>query len=175
MQMDDSKIGKLIETHEGFVKALALRWAPLPGEKDDIAQQVFLEFLKKRDKWDLEQDLRPLLAGMTKNVCRRYWRERMHDMPEKTKALAEHLRGLAEEQEVSWYTEEDKSTLRECLGKMGDKDRKIVSLHYELNLSTVDLSQELSLNTNAVRQALFRIREKLRACMTASLKRSAYG
>ena len=56
-------LNQLIEANTGFVHALALRLAPAPGLAEDIAQQVFLEFIAKAAQWDLTQDIKPLLAG----------------------------------------------------------------------------------------------------------------
>ena len=50
-----AKVAQLVLAHHGFVKGLAVRIAPWPGLADDITQQVFLEFLKKEAKWDLER------------------------------------------------------------------------------------------------------------------------
>ena len=67
----DLILKRLIEANTGFVHALAIRLAPAPGLAEDIAQQVLLEFIAKAAQWDLTQDIKPLLAGMTRNVARR--------------------------------------------------------------------------------------------------------
>src|SRR5437660_6273702 len=102
---------QLIEANIGFVHALALRLAPAPGLAEDIAQQVFLEFISKAAEWDLTKDIKPLLAVMTRHVANRCWRERMRSLPEVQQELAEHIRQLAEGREVSWFGEEEKSVL----------------------------------------------------------------
>jgi len=76
MQEPDPILKRLIEANTGFVHALALRLAPAPGLAEDIAQQVFLEFIAKAPQWDLTQDIKPLLAAMTPNVARHAWREK---------------------------------------------------------------------------------------------------
>src|SRR5262245_10937057 len=111
----DHQIESAVRAHEPFVKALALRLAPIPGLAADIAQQVFLEFVEKRDIWDLSADLKPLLAGMTRNVAQRQWRQRSKAMAPEMIALAEKVRSLTENEEVPWYTEEEKAALRQCL------------------------------------------------------------
>ena len=64
MLSNETRVAQLVLAHHAFVKALAFKLAPWPGLVDDITQQVFLEFLAKQEKWDLEQDLRPLLANL---------------------------------------------------------------------------------------------------------------
>src|SRR5881397_640972 len=96
-------LNRLIEANAGFVHALALRLAPAPGLAEDIAQQVFLEFIAKEAQWDLSSDVRPLLAAMTRLVARRAWRDKTRDMPEVVRELADHIRELAEAREVTWF------------------------------------------------------------------------
>src|SRR4030095_12052972 len=107
MPANDSTPKQIIEANAGFVRALALRLAPAPGLVEDIAQQVILEFLAKADQWDLTREVQPLLAGMTRNVARRCWREHTRALPEQTRELAEHIRALAEDQDVRWHDEEE--------------------------------------------------------------------
>jgi DNA-directed RNA polymerase specialized sigma24 family protein len=45
MAEGEPTVESIVATHAGFVHALALRFAPAPGLAEDIAQQVFLEFL----------------------------------------------------------------------------------------------------------------------------------
>jgi RNA polymerase sigma-70 factor (ECF subfamily) len=158
-------ISELVTAHGGFVRALALRLAPAPGLAEDIAQQVFLEFMTKAAEWDLTRDVQPLLAGMTRNVARRCWRERMRTLPEVQRELADHIRQLAESRDTVWFGEEEKSILRRCLNRLPQKSRRLVELHYYLDVSSVEIARQTALNPDAVRRALFRVREQLRKCV----------
>jgi len=162
----------LVETHAGFVHALALRFAPAPGLAEDIAQQVFLEFLAKASQWDLTHDVRPLLAGMTRNVARRCWRDHTRALPEQTRELAEHIRALAEDQDVRWHDEEETRALRHCLDRLPDKSRQLVELHYFVDLTSVDIAARMAMKADAVRRALFRLRGQLRKCIQSVLARA---
>jgi len=161
----NSPIKELLAAHDGFVLGLAMRLAPTPGLAEDIAQQVFLEFLSKGTQWDLSQDIKPLLAGMTRNVARRCWRERMHTLPEVQRELAEHICQLAESREVAWFGEEEKTILRRCLDRLPAKSRRLIELHYYLDTSSVEIAQQMNMQPDAVRRALFRLREQLRKCV----------
>ena len=111
----ENKIAELAKANERFVHTLALRLAPAPGLAEDIAQQVFLEFISKAAEWDLTADIKPLVAAMTRHVANRCWRERMRSLPEVQHELAAHIRQLAEGREVSWFGEEEKSVLKRCI------------------------------------------------------------
>jgi RNA polymerase sigma-70 factor, ECF subfamily len=165
----DRRVAELAGIHQGFVKAVALKLAPAPGLADDIAQQVFLEFVSKREKWDLERDVRPLLAVMTRNVARRFWRERCRAMSPEMRQLAEHIRELSEKDDVSPYQEEEVAALRDCLAKLPAKSQTLVRLHYYLGTSSVDIASQLPMRADAVRRALFRLRGQLRLCIERAL------
>src|SRR5207244_5750506 len=136
----DPAIQKIIDAQAGFVRALALRLAPAPGLAEDIAQQVFLEFIGKAAQWDLTSDVRPLLAAMTRNVGRRAWRDKTHELPETVRELADHIRELAESREVTWFDDEEKSARRRCREKLPDNSRRLIDLRYELGVTALALA-----------------------------------
>jgi len=170
----NSQIESIVQAQEGFVKALALKLAPVPGFAGDIAQQVFLEFIEKRDKWDLAGDLKPLLATMTRNVAQRYWRERCKAMAPEMIALVEEIKNLNEREEVAWYSDEEKKALRRCLDKLPEKSKSILKMHYDLGVTSVDMAAQMQVRADAVRRALFRLRYQLRKCVEGSLSGESY-
>jgi RNA polymerase sigma-70 factor, ECF subfamily len=169
MLPNEASAAKIFLSHHGFVKGLALRHAPLPGLADDIVQQVFVEFLAKADQWDLNSDIAPLLATMTRHVALRYWREQTRKLPEVMQKLAEHVRRIAEEQSVPPRYEEELSALRGCLDRLPDKSRMLIDLYYYASVPTHAIASQMSMKADTVRRALFRLRERLRECIEKSL------
>ena len=166
----DQNIARLVEAHAGFVRATALRFAPAPGVADDIAQQVFLEFVAKADEWDLTRDVRPLFVGITRNIARRAWRDYIRALPTHSRELAEHIRHLAEGEETTSYSPEHFLILKRCVEKLPAKSRRLVELHYYLEIASVEIAAQTAMTADAVRRALFRLREQLRRCIRSSLK-----
>ena len=107
MLSNETRVAQLVLAHHAFVKALAFKLAPWPGLVDDISQQVFLEFLAKQEKWNLEQDLRPLLAKMTRHVAARYWRIKLASTETWAHPVIEGNRVFVKDSEVvtSWVIE----------------------------------------------------------------------
>ena len=171
---NDAQIIQVVLAHSAFVKALAVKLAPWPGLADDIAQQVFLEFLSKEGRWDLTNDLKPLLATMTRHVAMRCWKERTRQMPEILCQLAEHVRKLAEQSELAPRWEDETVALRKCLESLPKKSRTLIDRHYFGKISTPDIAKELSMKNEAVRQAICRIRSSLRQCIESTLKADNY-
>ena len=158
-----------VQSHEPFVRALARKYAPAPGLADDIVQQVFTEFLAKRDAWDFTTDIRPLFHTMTRHVAQRCWRDHARRMPSEQRQLAEHIQRLAESREASVYGEDEKAALRQCLEKLPEKSRRLIEGHYQLGVSSADIASGMNLSADAVRQALCRLRGSLRKCMESTL------
>lgn len=174
-QSDQSKkVQRLIGIHVGWVYTLAIKYAPSPDVAEDVAQQVFLEFLKKQHTWDLDSDVRPLLAEITRLVAKRFWQERCRQMAPEVQALAEHVRMLAEEREFSPIRDEEKDALTRCLEKLPDKSKHLIRTRYYLGANSSEIAGKLDMTPGAVRRALFRLRTKLRQCVHKQLG-SMYG
>ncbi len=169
MNSDDTRAAQLFLAHHDFVKGLALRHAPWPGLMDDIVQQVFLEFLGNQEKWDLESDVRPLLATITRNIALRLWRERTRQQPDVVQKLAEHIRQLADQRDTPPRFEEETGALRSCLDKLPEKSRELVQLYYYDDVGTPDIAERVAMNADTVRRAMSRLRTKLRECIQTTL------
>jgi len=118
MNTHETQAAQIFLAHHDFVKGVALKYAPWPGLMEDITQQVFLEFLRKESQWDLDKDVRPLLATMTRHIAMRLWRDRTREQPDVVQKLADHIRLLAEERDLPPRYEEEIGVLRECLNKL---------------------------------------------------------
>ena len=171
MNPHETRAAKTFLAHHDFVKGVALKYAPWPGLMEDIAQQVFLEFIGKEQRWDLERDLRPLLATMTRHVAMRLWRERTRERPEVVQKLAEHIRQLAEERDEEPRYETEVGILRDCLQKLPEKSRVLVQLYYYHDVGTPEIAGQLAMKADTVCRALSRVREKLRECIQRQIQK----
>ena len=61
------------------------------------------------------------------------------------------------------------SHLHECLNQLPDRSRELLRLRYEDELDATALGARLGRDSNAVRQALFRVRELVRRCVEGRL------
>ncbi len=157
----------LVRKHEAYVRTLALRLAPEPARADDIAQEAFVVAFAKLETLDLSRDLRPWLAALVRNLCRQAWDDAVRTNRLRSEALREHLETLAE-QPSPLYDEPAKEALRKCLEKLPDRSRTILNLHYTAGLRSDDIAQRVSTTALAVRRAMVRIRQQLKACIDRS-------
>jgi RNA polymerase sigma factor (sigma-70 family) len=170
VNQDSRQIESLVELHRPFVLRVAARLAPLPSLAEDIAQQVFLEFLSKIEQWDLSGDLKPLLATMTRNVALRHWRERSVHLSAELRGLVEHIRDLAAASEPTPFHDDETDILRKCLAKLPPRSRRLLEWRYGTPLRCSEIAAQLALKPEAVRQALTRLRDQLRRCMAEAMR-----
>lgn len=78
----------------GFIRRLVARRLPFPGIIEDVVQEVVADFLAKADQWELQDDIRPLLAGIARKIIASHWRERAKRSPEVIARIAERLERL---------------------------------------------------------------------------------
>jgi len=173
MNSNETQAAQVFLAHHDFVKGVALKYAPWPGLMEDITQQVFLEFMRKEERWDLTRDARPLLATMTRHVAMRLWRDRTKEQPETVQKLADHIRLLAEERDLPPRYEEEIGVLRSCLEKLPEKSRDLIQLYYYNDLGTPEIASQLEMKSDTVCRALSRVRDKLRDCIQRNLNHGA--
>lgn len=171
MPSDVAKAAQMFLAHAGFVRGLALRHAPYPGLADDVVQQTLVEFLARASERNLEDDIRPLLAVMTRTIALRLWRERTREMPDVLRRLAEHVQRLAEERDQAPAYDEELAALRRCLDRLPDKSRALIDQYYFGNQSVADIGEQLGTRTDTVCRAISRVREKLRDCINHAINR----
>jgi RNA polymerase sigma factor (sigma-70 family) len=159
-------IEEICAASEPFVRALALRYAPVPGMADDFVQRVFLEFVRGKERWDLSRPAEPLLAGIARNVGKQMWEERRRHLSRPMLQLSEHIHELIEARPGDdWIQQDHREALHECMEKLPEKSRTILHAHYFLGVTCQKIGEQIGAKTTAVRQALCRLRKKLLECI----------
>ncbi|MCA9205234.1 MAG: sigma-70 family RNA polymerase sigma factor [Pirellulaceae bacterium] len=162
----------LAETH-ARIRAYIAGMGIARHEVDDVAQEVYLEFYKSLEK--MPEDLAPerWLKGIARNLCLNHIRRcarrgRLHHQ-----ALAEILARTESELESPGRVESLHVALDTCLRKLPPKSREILQLRYEQDLPSHSIADALGSTAEAIRIALFRIRNGLRDCIANSLARES--
>ncbi len=81
------------------------------------------------------------------------------------KSAVEHLEGI----EVSDELDAERCALEQCVAKLTQRHRDLLSLYYEKRLSLPQIAATLSTNSNAIGQMLHRVRATLRSCVRRQL------
>ena len=156
----------LFLAHRHYIKAVAMRYVPNSHLADEVVQQVYVDFVSKADKWNFDGNIKSLLAVMTQNIARAYWKTESRNLPVKLKKIAEFIHKIAEndDQQDEQYADRLEA-LRECLTKAPEKTGELVRLHYFDGMTFVEIASQMEINPDSVYRAVYRLREKIRLCI----------
>lgn len=173
MQDREEQAARLFMNYHQTVLNLAFRMAPFPDAPEDIAQDVFVEFVTHADQWDLSGNVKPILIKITQNVAMRYWAAKKRNMSPKLLEIARKFQQRLEEDPLPVGEREPVLALKLCLDKLSSTSRRLVDLRYGKQLNMEEIGQRLDKNAVAVQVSLFRIRKALRGCIESLLRKEA--
>ena len=158
----------LLET-QTRIRAYIAGMGIAPHEVDDVAQDVYIEFYKNFDRQPEGVAPERWLKGIARNLCLNHIRRRARRGRLHHQALAEILVRTESKLEHSLEHGTITHVLDSCVSKLPPKSRKILKLRYEDDLSSQAIADAMKSTSEAIRVALFRIRNGLKECITDCL------
>lgn len=144
---------EVIEKYSPVVYRMAYSMVKNPQDAEDIHQEVFLKFLKKKPEFESEEHAKAWFLRVTinlaKNLWKTAWRQRVVSLGE-----------VDREEEAALEQEEDK--LIETVKKLPQKYRTVVHLFYYEEYSLEEIARILGAKPSTVRTRLTRARQKLK-------------
>jgi len=136
---------------------------------DDVAQDVYVELYRFSNKVPADIPPKQWLKGIARNLCMNYFRRTSRRQRLQREALVQIFL-QAEKKESPTLTEGPiRQALDGCCEKLSPESLRLLSLRYELELPSHQIAERLQSTAEAVRIALFRIRNVLKACIGKSL------
>lgn len=155
---------ELVRDHQrevyGFLRARTLQHP----DAEDLTQEVFLRFLRTRDRFDPVQPLRPWLLGIARNLLREHARRTRRDSNQPWTEICLELESQMPDA-PSPVDEEALSHLPDCLAGLGPSARQAIELHYSANLRLAEIGSQLKRSEGAVKLLVFRARQALKRCL----------
>ena len=158
--------------HCGLIRLVAFETAPSTDLTNDIANDTFVYFIERADRWDYARDLTPLLRKITRNMAMRHWREHLKNLPQSLAPLYEFLRTEPSSEEKSdeqYDYERQMAALELCLKKLASPYLSLVEAHYFGGLKLVQIAEETHTKLGTLQKKMCRIRAALRTCIDHSL------
>ena len=149
----DLEFQKILERYSASLYRLAYSFLGSRQDAEDVLQEVFLKFLRKRPVFSAEEQCRAWLMTVTANQCRDLLRS-----PWRRRTLP--LEEAASEPEPSPDGE-----LEAALAQLKPKDRAIVYLFYYEQCSSAEIARTLRMSDAAVRSRLTRARQTLKTLL----------
>lgn len=167
---DEAALKSLYDHTAGKLFGLALRVTGRREWAEDALQETFLQVWKTAT--DYRASLSPPMAWLGLIVrsraldqLRRHKAEREHLSDELDDVLADTLEGDSANPMDTSLASQQAWALHQCLTRLENKQREVVSLAYLRDLSHGELAQQLKLPLGTVKSWIRRGLDQLRACM----------
>ena len=170
-----------IDSHEQFMRLFleserdvlryVISFVPSVNDARDIVQETAVALWKKIDRYDPAEPFTPWACRFALNETRAFlrreqrWRRFLDD------EVIDMLE--ARRKEMSRELDERRIHLRECVGKLPDKQRTIVEGYYFKDHSVEELAELSGRTVDAVYKALQRIRAALMECVNRKMESNA--
>jgi len=169
-QRDEAALKALYDLTSGKLYGLALRVVRNNEWAEDVLQDTFLQIWRTAP--DYRASLSPPMAWLglivrsrSLDLLRRRKAEREHLTDEIDEAMADTLAGDSPNPLDTSLASQQAWALHQCLGKLENKQREVVSLAYLRDLSHGELATQLKLPLGTVKTWIRRGLDQLRSCM----------
>ena len=134
---------------------LAYRYAKNPSEAEDIAQDALLRAWRRRSTLRDSGSRKQWLATIVRNEA---FRQHARVRPDPID-MTETDVGIDDERVLATV---ERADIQAALGRLNERDRQLVRLRYEEDLTQAGIARRLGLPEGTVKVRLHRVRNKLR-------------
>ncbi|MBQ8821139.1 MAG: sigma-70 family RNA polymerase sigma factor [Lachnospiraceae bacterium] len=142
---------EMIEKYSNMVYRMAYSMVKTKEDAEDIHQDVFMKYLKKRPEFENEEHAKAWFLRVTVNHCKNFWKS----------AWMQRMIGLEEGGSFA-EKEEVHDELIDTVKRLPQKYRAVIHLFYYEDLSIEEMSEVLGEKPSTVRTQLTRARGKLK-------------
>lgn len=164
----DELFMRLFLENEHVVLRYILALVPNLADARDIVQETAVSLWKRFDAYDREQPFAPWACRFALNKIRHHWRREKR----KQKLFDEETLDFLAARRIERAEELDyrREHLKECMRRMPDKSRSIITGYYFREQTVEELSEESGRTVEAIYKALQRIRKGLMECIQTRLE-----
>lgn len=142
---------EIIEKYSNMVYRMAFSLVKCREDAEDIHQEVFMRYLKKKPAFENGVHEKAWFLRVTMNLCKNFWNS----------TWIQRVIGLAEG-DASEQKEDVHDELIDTVKKLPQKYRAVIHLFYYEDLSIEEISEVLGEKPSTVRTQLTRARRKLK-------------
>lgn len=165
---DLEAFGPLIDRHLAHVHAFISLRLPVPHLVDELAHETFVFAHRNLDRFEPGTSflgwLRAIAANKVRAEIERYCRERSNRLGYAEQRLIEIAAAEPEE-----GAEREVEAMRRCLEELPGRLRGLLDMKYRDGCSAEEMARRENRSIPWIRTTLFRIRERLRACIEMRL------
>jgi RNA polymerase sigma factor (sigma-70 family) len=165
----------LVKRHQRFVFTLALRYAKVREDAEEIAQDSFVKAYRSLASFQGQSKFSTWLYSIVYTTAMTALRKKRIA----TDSIDDEHNFVQIENQVPAYdvnTAESKSRsfyLQQAIGQLLPDDAAIITLFYKGEQSLEEIAQAMGMETNTVKVKLFRARQRLKEKLERNLKHEA--
>ncbi|MCM8535952.1 MAG: sigma-70 family RNA polymerase sigma factor [Lentisphaeraceae bacterium] len=147
-------------------KLLAYAYSMLKNHAtaEDVVQNAYVVIVKKYEQFQAGTSMIAWCRAIVRLQVLSYIKKQKKEVSLEDQILYDAVDAAFEEFQTGTITVRHEY-LRECIAKLPEKGRKTITLRYMEKLGYEDISSSLGMKLEAVRKSLFRVKQKLRACI----------
>lgn len=142
---------------------------------EDVLQEVWLRLAAEVEKGTVFENQSAWCRGVARNLIRRHWEKQQN-----AKVIADSsvLDTFLERVDLAFAEAEQRSedrwferrlALQNCVDKLPEHSRRLLSLRYEDRLSLEEIARAMDRSFASVTKALYRLRQSLLTCVQRKL------
>lgn len=162
----------LIDKHAPMVFHIVRRFLKNEDEIEELAQQIFVKTYERLETFDGRSKFSSWLYVISMNHCRDYVkniRRKNKNFGEMESFQLEDLLGHSQTPDHEMETKETNYILHEALVTITPDFAEAFLMKYRDDLSYKEMSEQLSVTVNALKQRVHRARSELRAFMNTKM------
>jgi len=164
-KQDSAAFRLLVERHAEIPFRIACRMVKDPAEAEDIAQEALLRLWNNASKWSGGgSGVAAWLSRVATNMCIDRLRKKRRTSDEEAPDRADDA-PLAD---ALMDNERQEIAVKDCIEKLGDRQRAAVILTYYEEQSNLAAADNLEMKIKGFESLLFRARASLRDCLESS-------
>lgn len=140
---------RIVDTYSDMVYKLAYAQVRNKNDADDIYQEVFLRYVRKKPAFESTENEKAWFIRVTVNCCKNFWNT----------PFRKHTQSL--EDNIVFQSEEE-SYLKPLVDQLPEAYRAVVHLFYYEDMAVSEISKVLGRKEATVRVQLMRSRKLLR-------------
>lgn len=157
-----------VREHQSQLRIFLRSLAVDPDWVDDIAQEALLVAYREWESFDPSRDFGKWVRGIAANIVRNEIRKEARRKRILHNGLSQFL--IDRQEQLEAESEPARlAAVRQCVDQLPDKSRQVVQGTYRDGYSATELAPRVDMAPAAVRQALVRIRRRLKECVEARL------
>lgn len=145
-------VDDIVEKYSKTVYRLAFAQTKNRNDADDVFQEVFLRYIRKKPSFESSEHEKAWFLRVTLNCCKNIWMSRKRGKSEQI------------DENIAWESGEE-IQLDQYLKELPKDYRTVIHLFYYEDLSTAEISRILDRKESTVRVQLTRARRLLRDMM----------